>query len=260
MEQKKVNKILPRVLTAVGLGSMITAVFACGKATPKAIMLLDKAERDKGAPLEPVEKLKTAAPQYIPTMIFAAAGAGCIIASDVIEYKEIGSLLALGTTAEHAYEECKHLLNKRDDEMDSYKEKVVEKLGEETEKIIQKEVDNNYIEKKYDMPLLTTNMRPTDPNDCLCIDTFTGHVFYSSKEKIREAVIDLNEQKQSGMDITLDDWCDAVGENKLSIGRDLIWDSTDTRQIEVSVDKDPYDVYYKIRFVRGHGPRGVIKV
>lgn len=256
----KLEKALPGILTGIGIASFLTAIGSSIYATPKAILLIREEENRLGGPLEPIETVKAAAPAYIQTAVFAAVGTACIISSDIVQHKNSSAaILALGTAAEKTYTGCQQLINRQQNELDEYKKALADKFGEEAEKLVQKEADQKVIEPVYNMPLLTTSLRPKDPNDRLCIDMFTGNVFYNTETRIREAIVELNEMKQGGEDITMDDWCDAMGENRMDIGEDLKWDSTDTRQIKATVDEDQYGVYLKVRFVRGYGPRGTIK-
>lgn len=256
----KLEKALPGILTGIGIASFITAIATSITSTPKAILLIREEENRVGGPLEPIEQVKAAAPAYISTGVFAAVGTGCVIASDILQHKNASTaMLALGTAAERTYTEAKNLINRQSNEIDEYKKALVDKFGEEAEKIVQDTADQKVIDTTYNIPLLTSSMKPKYPDDRLCIDMFTGNVFYNSEARIREAIVDLNEMKQGGEDVTMDDWCDAMGENRMDIGEDLKWDSTDTRQIKATIDEDQYGVYLRVRFVRGYGPRGTIK-
>ena len=53
------SKKSPEILTGIGVAGMITTTILAVKATPKALMLLDDAEREKCEPLTVTEKVKT---------------------------------------------------------------------------------------------------------------------------------------------------------------------------------------------------------
>lgn len=258
----KPNKIIPGILTGVGLISLTAAIFEAIRNTPKALNKIAKEEAAKGEELTAGEKFKTAAPCYFTTGLLAVAGGTCIIVSDVAQYKQVGTLMAAVTTTEHAYNECKELLDRQSDDIYEYKKAIVEKIGEETEKNIQEEVDKRLVQKDTrELPLLTSSAQ-LDPDDILCKDLFTGQYFYNNQVKIDAAVNTLNSYKLSGDNITLNDWCDAVGENGTIIGDDILWYSDDTRLIEVTYGStltNNGQPCLTVRFAHRSMPRGQIR-
>ena len=249
----KFEKVLPGILTGIGIASMISAIFSAVNATPKAFELMDKAEAEKGDILDGGERIKASIPAYIPTLILAAAGTTCIVASDVVQYKNAGTLLTLATTAGQAVTECKALINRQEDEIESYKKAMVDKFGEEAEKLIQTEAAK-YSEMQQ-QPLMLPMKRSSDPDDELFIDTFTGQAFYSTETKVHDVVNMLNSHKLSGDDVTIDDWCDLLGLNSMSIGNRLYWSSTDTKLISIMITEDKYHQYKIVSFSMGCKPR-----
>ena len=80
MKKSGVSTLLT-ILGAVGVAA--TAIVAV-KNAPKAQQLLEKAEEAKGEELTAIEKVKTAAPAYIPTIAVGTATVACIFGANAI--------------------------------------------------------------------------------------------------------------------------------------------------------------------------------
>ncbi len=82
----------PTILTCMGaIGVMATTIMAV-KATPKAMTLLQEAEKEKGETLAIEEKVATAAPTYIPTLIMGMSSIACIFGANVLNKRAQASL------------------------------------------------------------------------------------------------------------------------------------------------------------------------
>lgn len=57
------------VLTIAGGAGVIATTVTAVKATPKALLLLDNAEKGKGEELTKTEKIKIAGPKYVPSIL-----------------------------------------------------------------------------------------------------------------------------------------------------------------------------------------------
>ena len=55
-----ISKRSPEILTGIGIAGMVTAGVLAVKATPKAMLLLEEAEKEKNEPLTKMEVVKTA--------------------------------------------------------------------------------------------------------------------------------------------------------------------------------------------------------
>lgn len=106
------------ILTILGVcGVVVTSVEAV-KSTPKAIKLLDEVKKEKGEDLTVIETVITAAPVYIPSLIFGGSTIACIIGANVLNKRQQASLMSAYAFVENSYQD--------------YKNKVKELYGEET--------------------------------------------------------------------------------------------------------------------------------
>lgn len=106
------------VLTCLGgIGVVATSIMAA-KAVPKALTLIEEAERGKGEELTKWEKVKVASPKYIPTVLVGATTMACIFGANVLSKRQQASLASAYAFLDQSYKK--------------YRRKVVELYGEET--------------------------------------------------------------------------------------------------------------------------------
>ena len=188
----------PEILTGVGGATMLSAVPLAVKATPKALMLIEDAEYEKGEPLTGVEKVKAAWKPYVPAAIASFTGAACIIGASSIN---AGRNAALAT----AYQLSTNALA-------DYKEKVVETIGEKKElaireKVAQKKIDEAK-EATQSQQIIITGMGET-----LFLDPVSMRAFKSDIQTVRDVINSLNERMINGMEeyISLSELYDEIG-------------------------------------------------
>ena len=139
-----ISKHSPEILVGVGIAGMVTTTILAVKATPKALKLLEEAERknidkqlDDGIDeadikngLPPLEVIKVSWKPYIPAAITCATSIACIIGASSVHVRRNAALAT-------AYKLSETALNE-------YKEKVIETIGEHKEKIV-KEIGRAHV-------------------------------------------------------------------------------------------------------------------
>ena len=125
----------PEILTGIGITGFLTATVLAVKVTPKAVKKLEKRKEElEVEKLPPVEVVKTVWKDYIPVVIPTVTGCACVIGAQVVQHKRnLGLAAALGMT---------------EATLNTYKEKVIEEIGEKKEteiqdKIVQDELDKH---------------------------------------------------------------------------------------------------------------------
>lgn len=167
------NRFLKRnastILTCVGaVGVVATSVMAV-KATPKALVLLEKAREEKGEELTKWETVKMVGPTYIPAVITGAATIACIFGSNVISRHQQAALMSAYALLDNSYKE--------------YKKKVDELYGEEAGVKIREEIAKD----KY-----TGDGVLLDDTKELFYDFYSGRYFESTKEAVLWAEYETN--------------------------------------------------------------------
>ena len=90
--RKKTN--VPYILGGFGcIGVIATTVMAI-QSTPKALELLEDAEKEKGEDLSKWEIVKAAGPIYLPVIITGIATVGCIAGAVILSERQQASLIS----------------------------------------------------------------------------------------------------------------------------------------------------------------------
>ena len=173
--RNKLKKYAPTILTTMGGAGVISTAVMAAKATPKALLLLEQAEADKGEELTKFEKVKVAGPVYIPSAIMGATTLICIFGANALNQRNQAALTSAYAMVNNSYKE--------------YKKKVKELYGEEGEEQVIKEVAKD----KYD------GEKPNGKGE-LFYDEFSGRFFVSTVEAVQRAEYQLNR------DLVMQDW------------------------------------------------------
>ena len=164
-----VKRNAPTILTCVGgAGVVVTSVMAV-KATPKALLILEQAEKEKGEELTKTEKVLAAGPVYIPSIAVGASTIVCIFSANLLNKRSQAALTSAYVLLDNSYKD--------------YKKKVNELYGDEaTEKVAE-----GIAEDKYD----EIDISKVDEKT-LFYDEFSGRFFHSTLEDVRQAQYDIN--------------------------------------------------------------------
>ena len=212
----RLNRRSPEILAGIGIAGMLTTVVLAVKATPKALTLIDEASNEKNADLTKSEVVKVAWKPYVPAIVTAVMSTTCMIGSVHIGCRRIAALSTAYKLTETAFSE--------------YKEKVVETIGEKKEKTIQEKVAKEKLEKN---PVTKSNVIVTGKGSTLCLDAAFNQYFQSDYEAIRKAVNDVNYQMLGCNYVSLNDFYDALGVDRIPIGDEVGWNMTKEGKVEI---------------------------
>lgn len=239
------KKRSPEILTGIGIAGMISTVVLAVKATPKAMELIEEAEHLKiekqledNTPeevntLTVLETAKAAWKPYIPAAITGIASVACLIGANSVHVRRNAALATayqLSTTA-----------------LSDYREKVVDTIGEKKENNIRDKVAKKQVEEH---PVADTQIIMTGKGNTLCYDSHSDRYFRSDIDKIKNAVLNLNERMINGneMYISLNDFYDEIGLKHTEVGNSIGW----------RIDKGKIDVRYSAQITEDNEPCIVI--
>ena len=157
------GKRSPEILLGIGIASGITATVLAVKATPKALELLSEKRYEKYG-------------DTLKAVISGAASIACLLGSHSVNAKRNAALAT-------AYKLSETALNE-------YREKVVEEIGEEKEKVIRDKVSQKHLDET---PVSKNEVIITGTGKQLCYDGISGRYFESDIQTIRAAVNKINE-------------------------------------------------------------------
>lgn len=218
------GKRSPEILLGLGIASAITSTVLAVKATPKAMELLAEAEKEninrqikEGVPgpevkngLPSAQVVKTVWKCYIPAAISGAASIACLLGSHSVNTKRNAALAT-------AYKLSETALNE-------YREKVVEEIGEDKEKVIRDKISQKHLDEK---PVSKNEVIITGTGKQLCYDGISGRYFESDIQTIRAAVNKINETMVYEMYAALNDFYNEIGLSNTDMGDELGWNIDD---------------------------------
>lgn len=220
------SKHSPEIFTGLGIVGFGTTVVMVAKASPKAsaIHKVEKQARDEAREAssgseETARKVLTDSylregkrllPLYGPPAAVGMASIACFIASNKIQVDRQAALMT-------AYSLSTETLAR-------YQDKVIEKLGEAVESDIMnetvKEVADNNEEAGY-----CYDTEPIPAGQVRVYDNVTGRYFYCNRERIAEAVCEVNKMLLDQVRVTLQEFYYQLGfDDRFNLGEMLGWD------------------------------------
>ena len=231
--QKTIVKRSPEILTGLGVAGLVTTTILAVKATPKALRLIEMAE-DHGIgitskngdpdwerrPLTKLETVKVAWKPYIPAAVTGAVSIACIIGASSVHARRNAALATayqLSTTA-----------------LSEYKEKVVETIGEEKEKVIREKIAQDKIDRDPIKESIEKETVVIGSGEVLFLEPVSMQCFKSDIESVRKILNDINFRLTTGMEeyISLSEFYDEIGLPHTSISDDIGWNLGRDGQLE----------------------------
>ena len=217
----------PELLIGLGIGGMITSTVLAVKATPKAVEkikntidekneeLMDiavAAHRNEYQPiikLKPTEVIKLCWKDYASAAITGTASVICIIGGTHINLKRNAALVTAVKLSEMTIKD-----------LQAYKNKVTEVIGQEKSDEIEEKVNDDAVTAasiNLDSALVSGN------GPILCYDKIGGQFFKSDKESIRSAINSLNSDLNDEIYVSLNDLYDKLNMTHTIAGDQLGW-------------------------------------
>lgn len=204
----------PEILTGVGITGMGTAIFLAVKDTPKALSLIEDEKAIKGEPLTKKEAIKVAWKCYIPAAVTWAASATCLIGASSVSLKRNAALATAYQISQTAISE--------------YRDKVVETIGEEKERVIREKVAEESVEKNRENKTVIIG-----GGEFLFQEPITKQYFRSTINEIDKIVNNINKRMLLDMYVSVNELHSEFGVEHTDMGDELGW-NMDKGYIEVS--------------------------
>lgn len=212
--QRGAIKHSPEILTGIGIGCVFTAAILTGKATIKAVEIVEEKRREANEPLNKKGIVKVVWKKYIPAAGFFAVGVGCIIGARSITARRTAAMTAAYHISETAFQE--------------YKDAVKETVGEEKEKKVRETVAKNQVKEH---PVTSEIIIAKDK--VLCYEPVSGRYFSSDINEIQRAVNTCNFRLRNEMWVSLNEFYYELGLEPTIPGNELGW-NIDNGMFEVS--------------------------
>lgn len=223
------KKNSPVILTGLAVAGVISTAYSAFKAGPRADKILEEYckdmrdchPKDKEAKRAVIgETVKKMVPVLAPTVIMGGSTIACVVGSHSISSRRIAVLSAAYSLSESTVKN----LNSKMEEM----------LGEKKTRAIKDSIMKDKLREseKNDQKLLGDgNVIIPDNGYVLCKDLHSGRSFYSTAEKIKQAILKCSSDVQQDMWVSLNEFYDEIGSPQLEhipLGDDLGWNVEDT--------------------------------
>lgn len=195
----------PAILTGLGCAGVLTTAILTGRATLQASEILKMEVPDEQLPATEIVKLTWKV--FIPPVLVGASSIACIIGANTINTRRNAALAALYSLSETAFRE--------------YKEKVVEEIGRNKELKVRDSIAQDRVTTN---PVGDSTIIFTGNGEVLCYDALCDRYFKSSAEKIRQQVLELNEELRNDMWLDLNDLYYAIGLPSTKLGDQVGFD------------------------------------
>lgn len=193
----------PTILTSIGgIGVVATSILAV-KATPKAMRLIEKAEKEKGDELTKLEIAVNAGPAYIPAAITGLTTIACIFGANALNKRQQAALMSAYALIDSSYKE--------------YKNKVKELYGEEADQKVRADVAKDKF--KDDEPY------HEDDGKQLFYDEYSNRYFRATNEEVLKAEYEINRILAEDCYATLNEYYDLLNIPKVDYGEYIGWSS-----------------------------------
>lgn len=191
-----ISRNSPHILTGLGCAGVLTTAIFTGRATLKAydIVQIEEEYKYEDEEITSMDIVKLTWKVFIPPILMGATSIACIIGANTINTSRNAALAALYSLSETAFRE--------------YKNKVIEEIGRNKELKIRDDITKDQINNN---PMGDRTVIITGNGDVLCYDKLSDRYFKSSAEKIRQQVLELNEDLRSAMWLDLNDFYYAIG-------------------------------------------------
>ena len=200
-----ISRNSPAILTGFGCAGVLTTAILTGRATLRASEILKMEAPDEQLPATEIVKLTWKV--FIPPVLVGASSIACIIGANTINTHRNAALAALYSLSETAFRE--------------YKEKVVEEIGRNKELKVRDSIAQDRVTTN---PVGDRTIIFTGNGEVLCYDALCDRYFKSSAEKIRQQVLELNEDLRNEMWLDLNDLYYAIGLPSTKLGNQVGFD------------------------------------
>lgn len=213
---KEAVKRSPGIMAGLAIAGVATTAYLAFKSSPKAYEIVEAKKRD----LEDIdetdkatrrqirlEMVKELAPVLAPVVISGVITMVLIFSSHSLNTRRQAVLSAAYSATQTAFQE--------------YKEKTRALVGPKKSTTIHDDIVQDHVEKLG--PPNDKTVIVTGNGDYLCLDDYSGRYFYSTHEKIRQVINEINYRLLSEMYISLNEFYDELGLPPIKLGDDTGW-------------------------------------
>lgn len=204
---KFIQKNATKILAGGAIISEVLGFWMMHKRAPIVREKLDALPEDATT----VDKIKTAAPLYLPAALMLVASSGCIIGGCALGEARLAAMTNLAMMSEAA--------------LAKYEQKVVEKIGEEAAKKLHDEAAKEVIAQKA-LPQPPASIIATRNGSDIFYEPLTNRYFMSCEKAVNDAAAKFTKARLGGsadMSATVNEWFDALDIPHAVLGEYACW-------------------------------------
>ena len=190
------------ILTCIGGVGVVATVVTAGKATPKAMALIEEAKEEKGEDLTKVETAIVAAPAYITTAVLGVSSLVCIFGANALNQRQQAMMTSAYALLDNSYKE--------------FKAKVNELYGDDAGANVRGEIAKDHYKD--------THIHVEDGKQ-LFYDDFSGRYFESTMENVLNAELKINRMLAQDTGVYLNEFYELLGIETIEYGDYIGWSS-----------------------------------
>lgn len=189
----------PTILTCIGSAGVIATSVMAARATPKALLLLDRAKEEKGEDLTKIEVVQVAGPVYIPAVLVGASTIACIFGANILNKRQQAALASAYALLSSSYKE--------------YKEKTKELYGKDADSRVREHIAQDHYQKHTSV----------EDGKQLFYDFFARRYFEATIEEVQQAEYCINHDLALYDRVSLNDFYRMLRLSPVKSGDELGW-------------------------------------
>lgn len=197
------------ILTCAGAVGVVGTAIMAVRATPKALLLIEKAEEKKRDSLTKLETVQAAGIVYIPSIIMGLSTIGCIFGANVLNKRQQAALTSAYALVENTYKE--------------YRGKVKELLGDETDTQIRDAIIKDKVKEDWHACVPGNNSLDLSDDVCLFYDEVGDRYFEARPSDVFNAEYHLNRNFTLRGCANLNEFYMFLGLDETEAGETLGW-------------------------------------
>lgn len=207
------------ILTCMGGAGVIATSVTAVRATPKALLLLDEAKKEKEEELTNVEKIKIAGPVYIPSILIGIGTLTCVFGANIMNQRSQAALVSAYSLIDSSFKE--------------YKQKLKELYGEETHNNIVDAIAVEKVDRDWGVSGSYFGQSCDLANEEACGDSVlfyeenSGRYFESTIEQVLSSMYHLNRNYTLRGYCYLNEYYEFLGLETTDYGSVMGWAPTD---------------------------------
>jgi hypothetical protein len=227
------NEHSPTILTGVGVVGTVSTAYLTGRATVKAVKIIEENSKEYDPEYNPVtaetyyephkielsttRKIRLVWKSYIPPVGMGATTISAIILANKISSKRIAALGVAAGLSERALQE--------------YKDKVLEKIGKSQDTAVHDEIAQDRVNQH---PVNSREVILAGTGEVLCFDMSSGRYFQSTVEEIKRAENKINFNLVHYMHASLSEFYDEIGLPPTSYSDTVGWNLNNKIDVRIS--------------------------